>query len=243
MKVEIWSDYVCPFCYIGKRRFEKSLEKFPHRQHVSVEYKSYELAPNAILKPNVNYFDALATKFGISKEEARRSSARITKQAEEVGLFFDFERIKQSNTFDAHRLAKYAGKQGKGKLMNERLLQAYFTDAHHISDHNILLKLAMEVGLDEADVLKILHSKKFSARVREDEEDAKYIGVKTVPFFVFNEEYAVSGLQTVEVFTSILEELWEIDEKNRYSKNRRDKEIVTTYCSGEGCSREENRTY
>lgn len=240
MKVEIWSDYVCPFCYIGRRRFEKALKSFPHRQHVSVDYKSYELAPNAVINPNVNYYDSLAAKFGISVEEAILSSKRIGKQAEEVGLSFDFNEMKPTNTIDAHRLTKFAIKQGKGKEMTEHLLEAYFTKGLHISDHDVLIKLAVNIDLNESDVKQLLESKKFSARVREDEEDAKDIGVKTVPFFIFNEEHAISGLQTVKVYTAILEQLWEAEGKYRFAEDGYDKEIKTTYCSGEGCSREEN---
>lgn len=234
MKVEIWSDYVCPFCYIGRRRFEKSLEKFPHHQHIIVEYKSYELAPDAEIDPNVNYYESLAAKFGISVEEAILSSDRINKQAEAAGLLFDFDKMKPTNTFDAHRLAKFAANHGKGKEMTERLLQAYFTDSHHISDHDVLQKLALEVGLDKEKVTRLLKSKYYSARVREDEDDAQIIGVKTVPFFVFNEEHAVAGLQTTEVFTEILEQLWETREEDQNSSV---KKTQTTYCTGEGCSR------
>lgn len=240
MKVEIWSDYVCPFCYIGRRRFEKSLEKFPHRQHVSVEYKSYELAPDAVIDPNIKYYDSLATKFGISIEEAILSSVRISRQAKEMGLSFNFERMRPTNTFDAHRLAKFAAKQGKGKEMTERLLRGYFTDALHISDNEILVKLAAEIGLDSFKVKRLLEAEYYSAKVREDEDDAKSMGIKIVPFFVFNEKHAVSGLQTVEMFTTILEQLWESEGKHRGMEYRTNKQIETTYCTGEGCSREEN---
>lgn len=237
MKVEIWSDYVCPFCYIGRRRFEEALEAFPHRKHVTVDYKSYELAPDAVINPEVNYYDSLATKFGISVEEAVLSSERIRKQAEEVGLVFDFNIMKPTNTVDAHRLAKFAIKQGKGKEMTEHLLDAYFKYGLHISDHDVLTQLAVDAGLDKSEAQQLLESKRFSARVSEDEEEAKEIGVKIVPFFIFNEEHAVSGLQTTEVFTAILEQLWETEGKYRYGENDSDKEITTTYCTGEGCIR------
>lgn len=237
MKVEIWSDYVCPFCYIGRRRFEKSLEKFPHRQYVTIEYKSYELAPGAETNLKENYYDAVALKYGISVEEAIKSSARIRKQAAEIGLNFDFNNMKPTNTFDAHRIAKFAAKQGKGKEITERLLHAYFTESYHISNHDILIKLASEIGLSEEKVITLLQSKSYSARVLEDEDEAKSIGIKTVPFFIFNEKYAVSGLQKTDVFTEILEQVWEIENENHSIGLKREEKAQTTYCSGEGCSR------
>lgn len=234
MKVEIWSDYVCPFCYIGRRRFEKALEKFPHREHVTIEYKSYELAPGAEKNLKESYYEAVSLKYGISVEEAIQSSMRIHKQAEEMGLEFDFNNMKPTNTFDAHRIAKFAAKQGKGKEITERLLHAYFTESHRISDHEILVQLASEIGLSEERITALLQSEKYAARVREDEEDAKDIGIKTVPFFIFNEEFAVSGLQKTDVFVDILEQVWE---RGNSLQNPKEKQTQTTYCSGEGCTR------
>lgn len=235
MKVEIWSDYVCPFCYIGRRRLEKALEQFPHRERVTIEYKSYELAPDAIIDPNIKYYESIAIKFGITVEEAKLNTKRITKQAKEEGLLFNFDKMKPTNTIDAHRLTKYAIKQGKGQEMTEYLLQSYFTDGCDLSDQDTLITLASHIGLDKAEVKKLLESKKYSSIVRDDEEEADSIGVKTVPFFVFNEQHAVAGLQRTEMFAAILDQLWETEGKYRQD-NKSDTKIETTYCSGEGCS-------
>src|SRR5699024_7014304 len=148
MKIDIWSDFVCPFCYIGKRRFEAALEQFAHKEDVQVEYKSYELEPSAKKNPDKNIHELLADKYGMSVEEAKAKNDNIGKQAAEEGLDYHFDVMQHTNTFDAHRVAKYAHDSGKGKEVTERLLKAYFTDAKHIGDHETLITLAEEAGLD-----------------------------------------------------------------------------------------------
>lgn len=212
MKVEIWSDYVCPFCYIGERRFEAALQQFSHKDEVEVIFKSFELAPDLPRDGNPNVYDMLAAKYGMSRQQAVDNTNHIAEQAKAVGLNFDFERSIQTNTFDAHRLAHYAASQGKDKEMAERLWKAHFTDGLHIGQHEILADLAAEVGLDREEVLRVLESGEYVDEVRANEQEARELGVRGVPYFVINRKYAVSGAQPSEVFLGALQKAW--DEAN-----------------------------
>jgi predicted DsbA family dithiol-disulfide isomerase len=209
MKIEVWSDFVCPFCYIGKRRLETALENFPHRGEVEVIYRSFELDPTAKKGAHSDIHALLAAKYGISYEEAKAMNARVGAQAQAVGLTYHFDTMILTNTFDAHRLMHYAARQGKMAEMTERLMKAYFTDSKDIGDHETLAELAEEVGLDKADVLAMLKSGDFADDVRQDEQEAAALGVRGVPFFVLNRKYAVSGAQPLEVFAQALEKAWQ----------------------------------
>lgn len=235
MKVEIWSDFVCPFCYIGKRRFEAALEKFPHNKDVVVEYKSYELAPDAENNPEKDYYELLANKLDMSIEKAKETTANIGRQAADVGLTYHFDTMQTSNTFDAHRVAKYAARQGKGNEMTEHILKAYFTDSEHIGEHATLIKLASEVGLETEEIEALLKTDQYKAVVREDQEQAKQIGVQGVPFFVFNEKYAVSGAQPPETFLEVLEKVWAEENEKPILESLNPKKSETTYCTDENC--------
>ncbi|SES98798.1 Predicted dithiol-disulfide isomerase, DsbA family [Oceanobacillus limi] len=239
MKIEVWSDFVCPFCYIGKRRLESALENFPNKDAVDIEYKSYELDPNADKNPGKTVHELLANKYGMTVEKAKNMNDNMKKQAAEVGLTYNFETMQHTNTFDAHRLAHYANKQGKGKEMTERLLHAYFTESKLISDLDTLVDLAGEVGLNKEEVLSVLKTDQYRSRVREDEDTAKQIGVQGVPFFVFNEKYAVSGAQPVEVFSEVLEKVWEEEQEKPTLQSLNPKTSKTTYCTDDGCMEEE----
>lgn len=236
MKIEIWSDYVCPFCYIGKRRLEKALEDFPHKDKIDIEFKSFELDPNAKRDTDLTIYEILAKKYGMPVEEAKRMSAGVAKQAAEVGLQFNFDTSIPTNTFDAHRLAKYAESKGKAKEMTESLLKAYFTDSKHIGDKNYLKELGVSLGLDLVEVDEVLAGDSFEKDVRFDQREAKEIGVQGVPFFVFNSKYAISGAQPPEVFAEALAKVWEEENekpklRNFESKNKSD----TSYCSDDCC--------
>ncbi|WP_164214549.1 DsbA family oxidoreductase [Virgibacillus sp. YIM 98842] len=235
MKIEVWSDFVCPFCYIGKRRLEHALEKFEHNEDVNVEYKSYELDPNAEVNPGQNMHEYLASKKGMTVEQAKSMNESVGEQAKQVGLVYNFDTMQHTNTFDAHRVAKYADEQGKGKEMTERLLHAYFTESKLISDHTTLIQLAKEVGLDEESVTNLLKLDDYAIHVRADEENARKIGVQGVPFFVFNEKYAVSGAQPEEVFTEVLTKVWEEENEQPVLQSLNPKKSKTTYCTDEGC--------
>lgn len=235
MKVDVWSDFVCPFCYIGKRRFEEALEKFPYKNDVTVEYKSYELDPSAEKNPNKNFHELLADKFGMSIEEAKTKNETIRKQAAEAGLIYNFHAMQHTNTFDAHRVAKYAAGQGKGNEITERFLKAYFTESKHIGDHTTLIALAVEVGLDLNEVTTFLPENDYASHVRADEKQARQIGVQGVPFFVFNEKYAVSGAQPPEVFLGVFEKVWKEENEQPILQTLNPESPKTTYCTDEGC--------
>lgn len=235
MKIEVWSDFVCPFCYIGKRRLESALGQFPHKDNIELEYKSYELAPNAKVNPGQNMHEYLSAEKGMSLEQARNMNESLGKQAEEVGLTYHFDTMQLTNSFDAHRVAKYATEKGKGKDMTERLLKAYFTDSELISDHATLIRLADEVGLDKDEVTALLKVDDYAMHVRGDEEQARQLGAEGVPFFVFNEKYAVSGAQPTEVFSEVLEKVWQEENEQPELQSLNPKKSKTTYCTDEGC--------
>ncbi|EPR28938.1 FrnE protein [Geobacillus sp. WSUCF1] len=214
MKIEVWSDFVCPFCYIGKRRLEQALEPFPHRENVEIVFRSFELDPNAPNETPLTIHEIIANKYGISLEEAKRANADIGRQAEAVGLTFRFETMKPTNTFDAHRLAQYAKEKGKLNDMVERLFYAYFTESKRISDRNVLLAIAEAAGLERTEAEEVLASGRYTQEVRRDEEEAAALGIRGVPFFVFNGKYAISGAQPVDVFRRALEKVWE-EEQSR----------------------------
>lgn len=209
MKVEIWSDFVCPFCYIGKRRFEAALRQFPNREAVEVVYRSFELDPNARRDGNPGVHDMLMAKYGMSREQAVANTNQITRQAQELGLDYYFDRTIQTNTFDAHRLAHFAASKGRLVEMTERLLKAHFTDTLHLGDIETLADLAAEIGLDRAEALRALKNGDYADEVRADEREAGRLGVRGVPFFVINRKYAVSGAQPSEVFLEALRKAWE----------------------------------
>ncbi|MFC4559988.1 DsbA family oxidoreductase [Virgibacillus kekensis] len=235
MKIEVWSDFVCPFCYIGKRRLESALDQFPHKEEIELEYKSYELDPNAEKNPGKDIHEILAGKYGMSYEKAKNSNEQLGQQAAELGLTYNFDTMKHTNTFDAHRVAKYAEENGKGKAMTERLLKAYFTDSELISDHETLIRLADEMGLDTDRVTELLKVDDYAIHVRADEEKARQIGVQGVPFFVLNEKYAVSGAQPSEVFSEVLEKVWEEENEKPALQSLNPKKSETEYCTDEGC--------
>lgn len=208
MKVEIWSDFVCPFCYIGRRRFEAALERFPHRENVEIIYRSFELDPNAKVDAGHDVHDMLASKYGMSREQAKSMNENVSRQAQDVGLTYRFDTMVVTNTFDAHRLAYFAAARGKMEQMTERLLRAYFTDSKHIGNRSTLAALAAEIGLDEAEAAAMLAGEAYAQDVRGDEAEAARLGIRGVPYFVLDRKYAVSGAQPSEVFLSALEKAW-----------------------------------
>lgn len=236
MKVEIWSDYVCPYCYIGKRRFEAALAQFAHRDQIEVVYKSFELDPNAEVTGNPNIQEVLVRKYGMSMEQVADNIKQVTEMAKAEGLTYYLNNAIQTNTFDAHRLAHFAAVQGKGPEMTERLLKAHFTDRAHLGEQEILADLAAEIGLEREIVIQMLRGDEYVDEVRQDEEEARQIGVRGVPYFVINRKYAISGAQSVEAFLEALQKAWQeehpITEIGDTSNN-----IV---CTDEGCNAPED---
>jgi predicted DsbA family dithiol-disulfide isomerase len=208
MKIEVWSDVACPFCYIGKRRLEKGLEQFAHKDEVEIVYRSFELDPNAPKDIAEDMNTMLANKYGVSREEAAAMSKSVEGQAAAEGLEYHFDTIIMTNTFDAHRLLQYANQNGKGSEFNELLLKAHFTDSKHVGEHEVLASIAQEAGLSYDDAMAILASDQYTAEVRADEIEARNIGVRGVPFYVIDRKYAVSGAQAPETFLEVVEKAW-----------------------------------
>ncbi|MET0637821.1 MAG: DsbA family oxidoreductase [Chitinophagaceae bacterium] len=208
MKVEIWSDVMCPFCYIGKRRFESGLAMFPQRDDIEITWKSFQLNPNLQTNTGKSINEYLADVKGWSVEEARQMNARVTEMAAGEGLTFDFDKAVITNSFDAHRVIQLAKSHGLGDEMEERLFRAYFTEGLDTSDFDTLVKLAAEAGLDPDETARVLAGKEFTEEVERDLYEARQIGVRGVPYFVFNDRYAVSGAQSGETFLGALQKSW-----------------------------------
>ena len=209
MKVEIWSDVVCPWCFIGKRRFETALDRFEHRADVEVEFRSFELNPNAEFQPEGTLEEALARKYGVSLEQARAMNARVMDAAAGEGLQYRFDIARRGNTFDAHRLIHLAAADGLQAAMKERLMAAYFMEGRAIGDRDTLVELAGEVGVDPGRARAALDSDEYADDVRADEREAAELGITGVPFFVINRRYGVSGAQPPEVMLEALAAGWE----------------------------------
>lgn len=209
MKIELWSDFACPFCYIGKKRFEKALDSFPHKDKVEVIYKSYQLNPNAPMVMKGSPAEAFAKGHRMDVKKARQRFAMFKEQAATVGLEYDYDNIQMTNSFDAHRLAKWASKYDKEQVLTERLMKAYFIDGLNIADPETLVAIAKGVGLSEEESKKIVYSKEYADQVVNEINEGRQVGVQGVPFFVLNRKYGVSGAQPVEYFTQVLEKLWE----------------------------------
>lgn len=205
MKVEIWSDVMCPFCYIGKRNFEAALEHFPGKNDVNVEWKSFQLNPDIETDPKKSVNEYLAEHKGITLDHAKKLNDRVTSMAADVGLRYDFDKAIVANSFDAHRLSHFAKQQGKQNAMEERLFKAYFTEGKNTADHETLTALADEIGLDAAAVRAVLNSNQFADDVVKDIYEAQQVGARGVPFYVFDNRYAVSGAQPERLFSQVLE--------------------------------------
>lgn len=204
MKIEVWSDYVCPFCYIGKRKLEIALDQFEYKEEVKIEFKSFELDPYAPKKYDKNIHELIAEKYGMPVEQAKMSHKQLTEQAKSVGLTYNFDKMTPTNTLDAHRLFQYAKANGKGHEAEELILKAYFTDSLNISDLDVLGSIALQAGLDQEKTLTVLNSDLYKKEVREDEQLASKLNITGVPYFVFNDKYTVSGAQPSELFLELL---------------------------------------
>ncbi len=208
MQVEIWSDVVCPWCYIGKRRFETALAGFEHRDEVEVVWRSYELDPKAPAEREGDPAVRIARKYGLSVDQARASQARITELAAVEGLDYHLDRAAGGNTFDAHRLIHLAARAGLGDAMKERLLRAHLVEALPIGNRDTLVSLAAEVGLDAGTVAGALAGDDFGDAVRTDELRAREIDVMGVPFFLFDGRLGISGAQDPQVLARVLDRAW-----------------------------------
>jgi predicted DsbA family dithiol-disulfide isomerase len=208
MKVEIWSDIVCPWCYIGKRRFEAALAQFKHRDQVEIIWRSFELDPNSPRQVAGLLENMLAKKLGVSLAQATAMNAQLTELAATEGLAYRLDQAKPGNTFDAHRLIHLAAAHNLQGAAKERLLHAYFNEGLPIGDPDTLVKLGVEIGLDADSVRAMLASDAYTAEVRADVQRAGAFGIRGVPFVAIDETYGVSGAQPSDVFLDALEKAW-----------------------------------
>lgn len=208
MHVEIWSDIACPWCYIGRRRFERALAGFEHRDQVEVIWRSFQLDPEAPREYSGSIYDMLAEKKGISREQSEEMHRQVTELAAQEGLEYRFDRVRPGNSFDAHRLLHFARERGVQSEMKERLQRAYFTEGLPVGDPDTLVRLAGEVGLEEAAARSVMESEEYADAVRADIRRARELGCRGVPFFVLAGKYGVTGAQPAETFAQALERAW-----------------------------------
>jgi predicted DsbA family dithiol-disulfide isomerase len=206
LTVEIWSDVVCPWCYVGKRRFEKALEQFDHSDEVELRWRSFELDPQAPRERRHSSAEHLAGKYGMTVEQAEQTNAQMAALAAEEGLEYHLDRTRGGNTFSAHRLIQRALEDGLQDAMKERLMRAYFTEGEAIGDRATLFTLAGEVGVDGQAALT---DRRYADAVRADEELAARIGIRGVPYFVLDRRYGVSGAHPSELLLEALARAWE----------------------------------
>jgi predicted DsbA family dithiol-disulfide isomerase len=207
--VEIWSDIACPWCYVGKRRFEAALASFEHRDQVSVRWRSFELDPGAPRTREGDGADHLARKYGLSREQALAMQANMTAVAAAEGLELRFDIARGGNTFDAHRLVQLAAAHQRQDEMQARLFRAYFSEGVAVGDPAALEPLAIEIGLPAADVRDVLLTERYAEEVRADERDAAELGITAVPFFAVDRAIGVAGAQPPELLRKVLLKGWE----------------------------------
>jgi len=208
MKIDIWSDIMCPFCYIGKRRLEAALEGFEHKDKVELVWHSFQLDPTIQSQKGKNLYQYLAERKGMPLERSKQMHDQLTQTAKEAGLTYNFDKAVIANSFDAHRLIQLAKKHGLGDAAEERLFKAYFTEGKDMSDHATLVQLGTDIGLATAELQQMLESNAYADAVRSDIATAEQLRINGVPFFVLDNKYGVSGAQPVELFSNALQQAW-----------------------------------
>jgi predicted DsbA family dithiol-disulfide isomerase len=209
MRIEIWSDVACPWCYLGKRHLEVALDRFAHRDEVEVAWRSFELAPDLVREPGVDLHDHLAAKFGIERAAARAKNEEMTARAADAGLVYDLDRTVPARTFDAHRLVHVAAASGLADAAEEAVFAAYFTDGRDLQDMDTLADLGAGIGLDRTEVAAALASGAFADEVRRDEHEAQQLGIRAVPAFLIDRRFLISGAYPPEAMVDGLEQAWE----------------------------------
>ncbi|MEI6446884.1 MAG: DsbA family oxidoreductase [Actinomycetes bacterium] len=212
MRVEIWSDVACPFCYIGKRSFEEAFRQFDNAEGTEVIWRSFQLGPGMPKEVKGDIYDVLAAKYGGTREQAIAMNLRVATLAEQVGLDCDFDSIKPTNTGDAHRLIHLATEAGRSDEAKEFLFEAYFRDGLNVSDHDVLRGIAQKLALDPAEVDDLLAGDRFASEVEHDQEQAHDLGIGAVPTFVFDRSSAVPGAQSTELLLDALNTAWSMRE-------------------------------
>ena len=228
MLVEIWSDIACPWCYVGKRRFEAALAAFEHRDEVDVVWRSFELDPDAPFERVGDRAARIAEKYGMTIERARSMERGMVETAAAEGLDFRFDIARSGTTFDAHRVVHLAAEHGLGDAMKERLLRAYFSEGELVADHETLVRLAVEVGVGEDEARAAITGDRYATQVRDDERAAAQLGIRAVPTFVVDRAIGVSGAQAPPELLQLLREGWE-------AGSRRPLVAVGETCATDGC--------
>lgn len=231
MKIEVWTDFVCPFCYIGKRQLELALNQLPFKQHVIIEYKSFEIYPASEKSGTKPISDLLLDRYKLSNEQLEE----IILLAEEVNLSYKLDVLMHVDTFNAHRFMKYACTQNRAADVVERLLKAYFINNEQLDDYETIMKICDELSFDKDETSSILKSNKYSRAVQFDQIEASEIGIEQIPFFIFNEEQAIAGIQSIEVFREALEMMWEHMGRKPIFSAEKQAQAKTTYCTGDKC--------
>jgi predicted DsbA family dithiol-disulfide isomerase len=210
LRVDVWSDIACPWCYVGKRRLEAAVARMPSPSDVVVVYRSFELDPKAprVQRKRTTYAERLARKYGASPEQADAMVERIVRIGAEDGIPFRFDLVRRGNTFDAHRVLHLARERGLQAPLKERLMRAHFTEGEAIGDRETLARLAAEAGLDAAEVRRVLAGDAYAAAVRADEDEARNQGIHAVPFFGIAEVYGIAGAQPVDLLHGALMQAW-----------------------------------
>jgi predicted DsbA family dithiol-disulfide isomerase len=205
VRIEVWSDVVCPWCYIGKRRLEKALAEFEHADEVEVEWRSFQLDPTHPKGLRQPVYESLAAKTGGSTAQVKGMTDRVKAIGAEEGLAYDFDRAVVVNTVDAHRITHLAKTHGLGSAMHERLLRAYFIEAELVDDPETLVRLAVEVGVPADEASRVLAGDEYAGDVAADGREARALGANGVPFFVLDRAYGISGAQPVAAFQQALQ--------------------------------------
>lgn len=231
MQVDIWSDVRCPFCYIGKHKFEKALQDFPQKDKIDIVWHSFELDPYIKTDPDKSIYEHLAENKGIPRDQAKQMVEYSTEIAKDAGLKFNQEKSIVANSFNAHRLIQFAKTKRLGDKVEEQLFKAYFEDGKNIDDKATLAQIGVGIGMDNKELEEVLSSDAFGKEVRKDESAAQEIGIHGVPFFIFDQKYAVSGAQSPEVFSGALAQSWD-----EYQK----KQNLVILEEGKSCSVEGN---
>jgi predicted DsbA family dithiol-disulfide isomerase len=210
MKIEVWSDIMCPFCYIGKRNYEKALSKFKHAESVELVWKSFQLDPSTpTTKVEQSTYEYLAERKGWSMKECKEIHQSVTKTAKQAGLVYDFDNVKVANSFNAHRIIQLAKTKGLGDQAKEQFFKAHFTNGRDLNDKNDIVAIAELIGLTKDDMEEALTNSKYEEAVYADIQEASQLGIQGVPFFVMNRKYAVSGAQSPDLFLQTIEKAYE----------------------------------
>ncbi len=217
MQVEIWSDIMCPFCYIGKRKFENALEQFSNKNDIKIHWRSFQLNPALETDNTRNVYEYLAEKKGWTLDYSKSVHKQMSETAKQVGLDYNFDTSIPANSFNAHRLSHLAAKYNLQDAVEELLFLAYFTEGKNIDDLETLVEIGTEAGLPGDEVYNTLTTDEYANKVQQDISKAQQIGVRGVPFFVFDNKYAVSGAQGSEVFLGALQKSWSEYEKENLS--------------------------